>query len=136
MTRICDILREVDYLENIKEIIAMMPVKYNLQESIDGYMNNGKDKYEAMQTVKDGLFNEFNGVEKCVQWEFAREQRRTDIVSCDELADAKSYEATGCYHCHGYDTNCNAYYTKDGMKMLAEKMLAEKYKATDGGKIE
>ena len=126
-----DILREIDYMTNIKDITALMPVKYNLQESIDGYMNNGMDKYKAMQTVKDGLFNEFKGVEKCVQWEVAREQRRTDIVSCDKLADAKSYEATGCYHCHGYDTNCKAYYTKDGMKMLAEKMLAEKYKKID-----
>lgn len=122
MTRILyDILREMDYIENIKDITAMTPINHDIQKSIDGYMNNGMDKYKAMQAVRDGLFNEFNGVERCVQWDFARSQRRTDLVRGDGLAGTKSYEVTGCYHCHGYDTNCDAYYTKDGMKMLAEK---------------
>ena len=55
------ILTEIDFFGRIKEIRAMTPKGYNIQEKVDYYMNDGMDKYEAIQTVTNYLKSELKG---------------------------------------------------------------------------
>lgn len=52
------ILKEIDFIGDIKEIVAMKPADYNIQTVVDNYMNNGMDKYEAMQAATNSLKSE------------------------------------------------------------------------------
>lgn len=130
-TLLIEVLREINFMENIKEITPLMPKKYNLQKNIDDYMNNGMNKYEAMQTITEGFRNKLKGIEQCIQWNFARNQRKKELTIGKGFAGTKGYEVIGCYLCNGYNIKCNTYYTKNKLKALANK-----YKAMDDLKIE
>ena len=63
MKELYEVLREIDYVSNIKEIKSLTPDKYNIQESIDKYLNKGMDKYQAMQMVKDSLLAKYKSMD-------------------------------------------------------------------------
>lgn len=114
-------LKEAKYLENIKEIIEMLPTNHKLQENVADYMKNGMDKYEAIQTIRDSLSGKMIGIEKCIQWDFARNQRKTKLVKSRGLESTRDYEIIDCYPCNGYNFKCKSYHVKDRLKELVDK---------------
>jgi len=119
-------LKESKYLENIKEIIEILPTNHNLQKNVADYMKNDMDKYEAIQTIRDSLRGEMTGIEKCIQWDFARSQRKTELAKSRGLESTREYEITGCYICNGHNFKCKSYHIKDRLKELADKFRAMK----------